>query len=146
MSSFLWVSPPLGIPSSGCPYLWVFPHFGAATSFFLLLFYVNIFKNNVDEQSLKQQATSKARLILENVREFPCEIDLCVQGQSIHITGYQLNIRTVENKENPARLVTTTPVQNSHYWEKVYKGLRNKNWSQHQDEETPRGGDTQMRE
>ena len=50
---------------------------------------LNIFKNNVNEQRLQQQATSEARLILENLRECPSEIELCVQGQSIHITGYQ---------------------------------------------------------
>ena len=33
--------------------------------------------NNVNELSLQQQATSKAMLTLENVRECPFEIDLC---------------------------------------------------------------------
>ena len=72
---------------------------------------------DVNEQGLKQHATSEARLILENVRECPSEIDLCVQGQSIHITGYQSNILTVQwrTKRIQPQLVTTTAVQSSHY-------------------------------
>ena len=43
---------PLGIPSSGCPHLWVFPHFGAATSFYSVILCKPFLSSENSEQLL----------------------------------------------------------------------------------------------
>ena len=93
--------------------------------------------NNVNEQSLQQQATSEARLTLENGRECPFEIDLCVQGQSIHITGWR-------TKRIQPQLVTTTAVLTTK--KRFRNNYRIKTGRSTQMKETPRGRETKMRE
>ena len=52
MSSFLWVSPPLGILLSGCPHLLVFPHLGAATSVYSVILCKPFLSSENSEQVL----------------------------------------------------------------------------------------------
>ena len=76
-------------------------------------------------------------MTLENVRECPFEIDLCVQGQSIHITGWR-------TKRIQPQLVTTTAVLTTK--KRSTKIYRIKTGHSTQMKETSRGRETKMRE